>query len=327
MNTLDPKYMMRAVDLARRGAFFASPNPMVGAVIVAPDGRIIGEGYHRRVGEPHAEVNAVASVSDADRNLLADSTMYVTLEPCSHYGRTPPCAKLIIETGIPRVVVGISDPFAKVAGRGIAMLRDAGVEVIVGMCADECTALNLPFLTAHTLKRPFIILKWAQSADGFLASTEGNVKFSTPVTSALMHRERALVDAILVGSQTVIDDMPRLNTRLWDGRSPQPIVLDRRRRIKASQLPENTWIYNDDSALSEIVADLYRRGITSLMVEGGATVLKAFVNAGLYDEVRRETSPVILGEKGIAPAPLIGSAPSEISFFGQNRIETLHFTR
>lgn len=319
--TTDEKYMQRAVELARHGAFYASPNPMVGAVIVA-DGRIIGEGYHRRVGEGHAEVNAIASVSDADRHLLSDSTMYVTLEPCSHYGRTPPCAKLIIDTGIPRVVVGISDPFAKVAGRGIAMLRDAGVEVTVGVCADACTHLNERFLTAHTLKRPFITLKWAQSADGYMsAKGDGRVIFSTPQTAVLMHRERALNDAILVGSGTVIADKPSLTTRLWTGRSPQPVVLDRRHRLTPEQLPENTWVYDDYKDLRDVVADLYARGITSLMVEGGPTVLKSFMRAGLYDRIRRETSLCTLGDHGAAEAPKLIGKPYKVEKIDGNTIE------
>ncbi|MDE6288774.1 MAG: bifunctional diaminohydroxyphosphoribosylaminopyrimidine deaminase/5-amino-6-(5-phosphoribosylamino)uracil reductase RibD, partial [Muribaculaceae bacterium] len=222
----DRKYMERALELAGHGRGYTSPNPMVGAVITAPDGRIIGEGYHRRCGEGHAEVNAIASVKDADRELLKQSTMYVTLEPCSHYGKTPPCAKLIIDTGIPRVVVGAADPFKEVAGRGIAMLRAAGVDVTEGVMAEESRSLNARFITAHEQQRPWVTLKWARSADGYLDSDRPDgtpEKFSTALTSVIVHRTRSLHDAILAGSGTALADRPRLDCRLWPGRNPLPI--------------------------------------------------------------------------------------------------------
>ena len=184
--TVDERYMRRALQLAARGMGNTSPNPMVGAMIVAPDGRIIGEGYHRRCGEGHAEVNAVASVTAADLPLLPESTMYVTLEPCSHYGKTPPCARLIIDRGIRRVVVGAADPFPEVSGRGIAMLREAGVEVTEGVLADESRRLNCRFMTAHSQGRPWVTLKWAQSADRYIDSDRPDgrpERFSTPLTS------------------------------------------------------------------------------------------------------------------------------------------------
>ena len=207
---VDEKYMRRALQLARLGAGHTSPNPMVGAVIVGPDGTIIGEGWHRKCGEGHAEVNAVASVANA--SLLKDSTIYVTLEPCSHYGKTPPCARLIIERGIPRVVVGTLDPFPEVSGRGVKMLREAGVEVVVGVLEKECRELNSRFMTAHTTGRPWIQLKWAQTADGFIAlppdAGENPLHMSTPVTMCLMHRQRSLCDAIVVGAATARIDNP-----------------------------------------------------------------------------------------------------------------------
>ena len=233
---IDEKYMRRALELARHGELDASPNPMVGAVIVAPDGRIIGEGWHRRHGEGHAEVNAVASV--ADPSMLRDATMYVTLEPCSHYGKTPPCASLIIEKGIPRVVVGCLDPFEKVSGRGVNMLREAGVEVVTGCMEAECVALNRKFMTAHRLRRPYITLKWAESADGYI---DGHI--STPVTSMLVHKLRATHDAILVGSGTVLADRPRLDTRYFVGRSPLRVILDRRGRT-GEESGDNTLVLN-----------------------------------------------------------------------------------
>lgn len=307
----DEKYMARALSLARKGLMHASPNPMVGAVIVAPDGKILGEGYHRRCGEAHAEVNAVASVSD--KAALRDSTMYVTLEPCCHHGRTGPCTELIIASGIPRVVVAMADPFDKVGGKGIERLRQAGVEVEVGMLEEQSRRLNTIFITAHTLRRPYIALKWAQSADGFLDARTGPADkpaaISSPLTRQLTHRLRAIFDAILVGSGTVLADDPLLDTRLCPGeRSPRPVVLDRRGRIGSSARlsRRDPIIIRDDKPLADIMADLYGMGITSLLVEGGAAVLNSFIEAGLWDMARIETSPVSFGSRGCVTAPSLG---------------------
>ena len=277
---IDTQYMKRALQLAILGEGLVSPNPMVGAVIVAADGRIIGEGYHHRYGGPHAEVCAINSVKDTDRHLLSDSTIYVTLEPCSHYGKTPPCAKLIIDTGIPRVVVGSADPFPEVSGRGIRMLREAGIEVTENVLREECDALNVRFLTAHRKGRPWIQLKWAQSADGFMAGIDKNgtpypVKFSTPVSSVWMHRRRSMVDAIMVGKNTMKIDQPRLNCRYWPGRAPLRIE------------PRHE--------LEEQMRELYKDGITSLMVEGGPTLLQSFIDKGLYDDIKIETAEKKMG--------------------------------
>lgn len=301
--------MRRALELARHGLGNTSPNPMVGAVIVDNNGRIIGEGYHRRCGEGHAEVNAVASVKD--KSLLKDSTIYVTLEPCSHYGKTPPCARLIINSGIPRVVVGAGDPFKEVAGRGIRMLREAGVEVVEDVLAEESCKLNRRFMTAHKAARPFITLKWAQSSDGFMDSdrADGNpAKFSTLLTSSLMHRLRSLHDAILVGSGTVIADNPRLDCRLWPGRSPKPIILDRSKRINAAELKmSHPIILSDYSNLRNAVEMLYKKGITSVLVEGGAKVIQAFINENLWDVARIETAPSALGVHGRVKSPALNN--------------------
>lgn len=283
---IDIKFMKRALQLARLGEGLVSPNPMVGAVIVAADGRIIGEGYHHRYGGPHAEVCAVNSVKDSDRHMLTDSTIYVTLEPCSHYGKTPPCAKLIIDSGIPRVVVGSADPFPEVSGRGIKMLRNAGVEVAEGVLKEECDALNARFMTAHRLGRPWIQLKWAQSADGFMAGIDNDgkpypIKFSTPVSSVWMHRRRSMVDAIMIGKNTLETDHPLLNCRHWPGRAP--------RRVE----PRHD--------LEEQMRELYKEGITSIMVEGGPTLLQSFIDLGLYDDIKIETAEKKLGA-GL-PAP------------------------
>lgn len=286
---INEKYMRRALELARHGLLDASPNPMVGAVIVGPDGEIIGEGWHRRCGEGHAEVNAVASVCDKEK--LKDSTMYVTLEPCSHYGKTPPCADMIVERGIPRVVVGSPDPFAKVAGRGIARMKEAGIEVVTGVLEDECRALNRKFMTAHEHQRPFVTLKWAQSADGFM-----NGRISTPLTSMLVHKLRATHDAILVGSGTVLADNPSLSTRLYAGKSPVKVVLDRRGRIGRDSLifegDTPVIVMNGYATLADAMKSLYEKGITSVLVEGGAQILESFMKEGIWDEIRVEVSPV-----------------------------------
>ena len=320
---IDEKYMRHALQLARLGAGHTSPNPMVGAVIVAPDGTIIGEGWHRKCGEGHAEVNAVAMVADA--GLLKDSTIYVTLEPCSHYGKTPPCARLIIERGIPRVVVGCLDPFPKVAGRGVAMLREAGIEVEVGLLEQECRTLNERFMTAHTTGRPWVQLKWAQTADGYIAlpphAGENPLHMSTPVTMRLMHRQRALCDAIVVGANTASIDNPALTTRYWPGRSPLRVVLSRELSISDNLKLLNdglpTIIYNgmrsgiegaveyvkmDTANPQSWLEDLYRRGVTSVMVEGGTQVLQQMVDAQAWDETRVEVSLRRVGQGVAAPA-------------------------
>ena len=319
---MDDKYMRRALQLARLGAGHTSPNPMVGAVIVGPDGTIIGEGWHRQCGQGHAEVNAVASVRD--EKLLKNSTIYVTLEPCSHYGKTPPCARLLIEKGIPRVVVGCLDPFKEVSGRGVAMLREAGIEVVVGMLEKECRELNRRFMTAHTSGRPWVQLKWAQTADEYIALPpevgENPLHMSTPVTMRLMHRQRSLCDAIVVGAATARIDNPSLTTRYWPGKSPLRVVLSGNLsmgdnlNLLTDGLP--TIVYNskknetvgtveyvkmDTSTPLAWLEDLYRRGVTSVMVEGGTQVLQYLIDAGMWDEARIETSPRRVGQGVLAP--------------------------
>ena len=223
---MDRKYLLRCLQLARNGMQNAKPNPMVGAVIVAR-GRIIGEGYHVRCGEGHAEVNAFASVKPEDEALLHEATIYVSLEPCSHYGKTPPCADLIIRKGVKRAVVGCVDPFAKVHGNGIRKLREAGIEVEVGVLEDECKELNKRFFTFHTHHRPYILLKWCRTANGFLDDNYKPVMLSTPFTQMLSHKLRSEYDAILVGRVTAERDDPKLNVRHWVGRDPMRLVIDR----------------------------------------------------------------------------------------------------
>ena len=306
----DPKYMQRCIQLARCGEMGAPPNPMVGAVIVHND-RIIGEGFHRKCGGPHAEVNAIRSVRD--ESLLRESTIYVSLEPCSHYGKTPPCADLIIKKQIPRVVVGCMDPFARVNGQGIRKLRDAGVEVAVGVLERECLELNRRFITFHQQHRPWVTLKWAQSEDGFIDAVrrpeEKPVRFSSAFTQTLVHRMRAMHQAIMVGTRTVLMDNPTLATRLWKGPNPLRVTVDRNgvlpesTHLKDGKVP--TVIY-DNGDLKHILDDLYKRGIQSMMVEGGAQLLQHFIDAELWDEARLEIAPFTLG-RGV-PSPKIEKA-------------------
>ena len=224
---IDEMFMRRCLQLAKNGRQNAKPNPMVGAVIVSSEGRIIGEGYHVRCGEGHAEVNAFASVKPEDEHLLKDATIYVSLEPCSHYGKTPPCADLIVRKGVKRCVCGCVDPFAKVQGRGIQKIREAGIEVTVGVLEAECLELNKRFITFNTHQRPYIILKWAQTANGFLDNNFQGMAISTPFTKMLSHKLRAENDAILVGRITDERDHSQLNVRDWSGKDPMRLVIDR----------------------------------------------------------------------------------------------------
>ncbi|QIU94118.1 bifunctional diaminohydroxyphosphoribosylaminopyrimidine deaminase/5-amino-6-(5-phosphoribosylamino)uracil reductase RibD [Bacteroides faecium] len=308
----EEKYMRRCIELAGNGLCNVAPNPMVGAVIVC-DGRIIGEGYHIRCGEAHAEVNAIRSVKD--ESLLKRSTIYVSLEPCSHYGKTPPCADLIIEKQIPRIVIGCQDPFSKVAGRGIQKLRDAGREVIIGVLEKECQHLIRRFIIFNTLHRPFITLKWAESADHFIdiERTDGKpVILSSPLSSMLVHKKRAEADAIMVGRRTALLDNPSLTVRNWYGHNPIRIVLDR-----TLSLPKDLQIFDGDiptliftekeypaernityitidfshNPLMQIMEELYQRKIQSLLVEGGSQLLQSFIDNDLWDEVFIEKCP------------------------------------
>ena len=315
--TTDEKYIRRCIELASNGLCNAAPNPMVGAVIVH-NGKIIGEGYHARCGEGHAEVNAIRSVKD--ESLLKESTIYVSLEPCSHYGKTPPCADLIISKGIPRVVVGCIDPFSQVSGRGIRKLRDAGIDVTVGVLEDECKNLIRRFVTFNTQKRPYITLKWAESADGFIDINRENgspVILSTPITSMYVHKQRAEHKAILVGKRTALLDNPSLTTRNWYGANPLRLVIDRtlslpsdlklfdhttptlifteKDKAEEKNLEYITLDFSKD-ILPQILTVLYERKIQSLLVEGGTTLLQSFIDSCLWDEIFVEHSEIVLGE-------------------------------
>lgn len=324
----DRKCMHRALQLALAGLGHTSPNPMVGAVIAAPDGRIIGEGWHRHFGGPHAEVNAVRSVREADLALLPQSTIYVTLEPCSHYGKTPPCAKMLCECRFRRVVIAAGDPNPKVSGRGVRMLRDAGITVDEGLMEKEARELNRAFMTSQILRRPFVTLKWAQSADGFMDARrsygEGAYRFSIPLTSQLVHWRRALHDAIAVGARTVLADRPRLDVRLIEGQSPRPVVFDRHCLISPaclSQMRSDAIVIDSDEPVADVMHRLYADfGISSLLVEGGAGLLRSFLAAGLWDEAWVEVSHICLGHEGAVMAPAIAQLPEKTVIISHNSV-------
>ena len=305
----DERYMRRCLQLARCGRQNAKPNPMVGAAIVAPETsddspqRIIGEGYHVRCGEGHAEVNAFASVRKEDEYLLPKATMYVSLEPCSHYGKTPPCADLIISKGIKRVVVGCIDEFAEVQGRGIRKLREAGIDVTVGVLEAECKMLNRQFFTFHRLNRPYIILKWAQTANGFIDNKFQPVAISSPFTQMLSHKLRAESDAILVGRVTDMREHPQLTVRQWIGNNPSRLVVDHQHPLNLSSL--------------------HAHNIHSLIVEGGRQTLQSFIDEGLWDELRVETNHRLTVSDGTrAPQVPANAVVIANEHFGDNSIIT-----
>jgi len=306
--TSDKKQMARCLELAKMGAGSTSPNPLVGCIIVC-NNEIIGEGYHQKHGEPHAEVNAINSVTNTD--LLKESTLYVTLEPCAHYGLTPPCSDLIIARQIPKVVIGTIDPFAKVAGKGIERLKNAGIEVKPGVLEKECRELNKRFFTFHEKKRPYVILKWAQSLDGFIDINRSEKDFGQPTwiteDKALqkVHEMRAVEDAVFVGTNTALIDNPSLTVRRCKGRNPVRVVLDNQLRLpknlKLFDGTAKTIVFNskqnyetgnisyvkinfDKNILPQILNELHRINILSLIVEGGKQLLESFINENLWDE-------------------------------------------
>ena len=296
-----------------------APNPMVGAVLVYGEGenaRIIGEGWHQQYGGPHAEVNCFASVKPEDEVLVPEGTLFVSLEPCSHFGKTPPCADLIVKKGVKRCVVGMLDPNPQVAGKGIARLEENGIEVVTGIMEAECRELNKRFLCLHEKHRPYVILKWAETADGFLDrkrpipsagkhSEEGPLVISTPLTKCLVHRMRAENMAILVGTNTALLDNPKLTNTRWVGRNPIRILLDRHHRVPADSRifsgEAETIVYSDNTEWEYILADLAKRGIHSVLVEGGAQVLNHIIESGVYDEVQVEKGTMKIGDGVTAP--------------------------
>ncbi len=317
--------MQRCLQLALKGAGAVAPNPMVGAVLRHGD-RIIGEGYHRQYGGPHAEVNCIHSVSDEDIPLIPHSLLYVSLEPCNHYGKTPPCTELILKHRIPVVVIACSDPFEKVNGSGIRKLEEAGVKVVTGILEAAARELNKRFFTFHRLHRPYIILKWAQSNDGMIAGPlNRRMKISNELTDRLVHRWRSEEAAIMVGTNTLLEDDPSLTTRLWTGKNPVRVCIDKQLRMPASgkllneeaptiilnqviskQVGMNTYYkFKEGGSLLKQTADLlYDRSILSLLVEGGAVLLQSFLSEGLWDESRVITNKKMQAGEGLA-APAI----------------------
>ena len=307
-------YIAHCIEIARRGEYNVAPNPMVGAVLVDANGTILAEGWHERYGEGHAEVNCfqnweITRSRDHEITNLKDCTLFVSLEPCSHYGKTPPCAKLIIEKGVGRVVVGMLDPNPLVAGRGVQMLRDAGIEVVVGVMEKECRELNKRFLCLHEQHRPYVILKWAQTSDGFIdiKRTSGSpLKISTPSTKAIVHRMRAENMAIMVGTNTVLLDNPRLLNTHWEGRNPIRVTIDRHNRIPADARifsdDSETIVYRERTDWSFILEDLAKRNIHSILVEGGTTLLNHILSTDLWDEMHVEVAPELkIGDGVKAP--------------------------
>ena len=330
-------FIARCIEIARRGEYFVAPNPMVGAVLVRnSDEQILAEGWHEKYGEGHAEVNCFAKIQNSKFKIqnFEDCTLFVSLEPCSHYGKTPPCAKLIIEKGVGRVVVGMLDPNPLVAGKGVKMLRDAGIEVVVGMLENECRELNKRFLCLHEKHRPYVIMKWAETADGFLdhrrefkiqnskfkiddLHLNGALAISTPETKKIVHRMRAENMAIMVGTNTVLLDNPRLLNTHWEGRNPIRVTLDRHNRIPADARifsdETETIVYRERTDWPYVLSDLASRNIHSILVEGGATLLQHILETGIWDEIHVEVAPEItIGEGVAAPKVDLPEAYEEV---------------
>ena len=349
---VNEQYLARCIELARRGEYYVAPNPMVGAVLVNAGGDIIAEGWHEQYGGPHAEVNCFRNYEkrymehDQTVNNFGDCTLYVSLEPCSHYGKTPPCARMIIEKGVGRVVVGMRDPNPLVAGNGIRMLREAGIEVVEGVLEKECRELNKRFLCLHEKHRPYVILKWAQTADGFIDGPrdrqgtrdehlQGALTISTPATKALVHKMRAENMAIMVGTGTVLADNPRLLTTHWEGRNPIRVTMDRHGVIPAdakifnkaggcSSYPgiEPVIVYRERTDWAFVLSDLAGRGIHSVLVEGGRRLLEHILATGVWDEIHVEVAPELTAGAGV-PAPKI-TLPDEYEQVDGHRMYSIN---
>ncbi len=341
--SVDMIFMRRCLDLAGKAEGYTSPNPLVGAVIVH-DGRIIGEGYHLEAGTPHAEVHAINAVED--KSLLPHSVLYVSLEPCSHQGRTPPCADLIIRSGIRRVVIGTTDTSLKVAGKGIERMRQDGIEVVSGVLEEECREINRRFFTVHERQRPYVILKWARSADGFIDTVRAPGEAVGPhwITGMperiLVHKWRAAEDAILAGGATIRADNPSLDVRFWKGRNPVRIIVSRSGNIdphaKVLNGPVKVKLFtcngsitlpgaevvqfNDDQNIAgRVLKILYEMKMQSVFVEGGAFIISQFVGSGLWDEARRFTGRLNFGN-GVAD-PFPSFRPDEAFSFEKSTLE------
>lgn len=343
-------YIAHCIEIARRGEYFVAPNPMVGAVLVRnSDETVLSEGWHQQYGEAHAEVNCFRNYELKIKNNelsavnLKECTLFVSLEPCSHYGKTPPCAKLIIEKGVGRVVIGMLDPNPLVAGKGVQMLREAGIEVEVGILEDQCRELNKRFLCLHEKHRPYVILKWAQTADGYVdkkrafigeisSSTgmhlNGALAISTPQTKKIVHRMRAENMAIMVGTNTVLLDNPRLLNTHWEGRNPIRVTLDRHHRIPSDARilsdetgTNETIVYRDRTDWPFVLSDLAKRNIHSILVEGGPTLLAHILHTGIWDEIHVEVAPELMIGDGV-PAPSI-ALPADFEEVDGHRLYTI----
>ena len=336
---IDEFYMQRCIDLARRGEGSVAPNPRVGAVIVL-DNKIISEGFHQLFGHEHAEVNAVNAVTDG--SLLKNATIYVSLEPCSHVGKTPPCADLLVKCGFKRVVIGSIDSYSEVAGKGVSKLKDAGIEVTVGVLEKECRELNKRFFTFHEKKRPYVILKWAQTKDGFIDKHRTDTEkvsnwISAPETQTLVHKWRSQEQTILVGRNTVENDNPVLTVRAISGNNPVRIVLDSHLRLPMSSLVFNNeskticinlvksekvgnieWLKVPNMNATNILEALYNSNIQSVFVEGGSATHQSFIDSNLWDEIR-----VIVGDsffnEGLK-APILAKIPASSFNFSTDQI-------
>ena len=318
-------YMLRCLQLAQLGEGMVAPNPMVGSVLVYED-RIIGEGYHQEYGQAHAEVSCLSSVRETDRNLIAQSTLYVSLEPCAHFGKTPPCANLIVRHNIPRVVVGCRDPFKEVDGKGIEKLQQAGIDVTVGVLEEECKALNRRFFTFHTTRQPYIVLKWAETANHFIGSnTNERLLISNDTTNRLVHKWRSEEAAILVGTNTARLDNPSLCNRLWTGKQPIRLVIDRELQLPRSlhlfNGTQQTIVFNhlkdgkkdnvlfyqvdkEQELLPQVMEACHRLNIQSILVEGGRNTLQSFMDNGLWNEARVIANTQLSIAEGV-PAPVL----------------------
>ena len=320
--SFDQEMIERCLALAEKGRGLASPNPMVGSVVTY-NKKIIGEGFHQQFGGPHAEVNAINSVKD--KGLLKEATVYVNLEPCAHFGKTPPCADLLVNSGVKRVVIGCIDSFSEVSGKGIEKIKKAGIDITVGVLEKKCLDFNKRFFLFHREKRPFIILKWAESKDGLLSPAnqeKGKPLWMTGEESkTLVHRWRTEEDAIMVGTNTAIMDNPSLTARLWKGRNPLRIVIDRELKIpKEANLLDGlakTLVFTEKEKgpeenvdfvkvssvqLKDLLTELYKRGVQSLIVEGGKGLLESFINEGVWDEARVFVAPISLNAGVKAPS-------------------------
>ena len=334
-------YMKRCLDLAQKGVGYTAPNPMVGAVLVHND-RVIGEGWHHAYGEVHAEVDCLNSVAESDKALIPESTMYVSLEPCAHTGKTPPCAHRLVKEKVKKVVIANRDPFELVSGKGIEILQQAEIEVEIGMLEAEGAWLNRRFFTFHTQKRPYIILKWAKTKDGFIAPADrSRYQITNAHSQQLVHKWRTEEAAIMVGTTTAINDDPQLTARMWAGKQPLRIALDKTLKIpKSNRLYDNaadTWIINElsneivgnirlvkmdfkESVLPQILSLLYEHKIMSLIVEGGAQLLDSFIAANLWDEARVFAGKTMLAN-GVAAPLLDNSAHAMTTFLDDDRLE------